>query len=697
MQGAEKRLSVLKAVIFVVAAAILCRLFYLQAVMGEQYLAMSTRKFTTSVVDKAPRGEIFDRNGKTLVSNRIGYSLQVQKTDMSNDDFNKMLIKILDILAESGVGFEDTFPITGYGEEFAFVDENGDSSTDDEKEAWFEKRKKNLKSDMTAYEVVEYYSKNVYGISDDMSDADKRRIIGVRYEADLVGGFSLTTPFVIASDIDMNVVTKIKERQREFDGVIVTNDYIRNYNQGTLAAHILGRVGKIYAEEYEELKDKGYSYNDLIGKQGVELIAEEYLHGIDGTRNLEQNVNGNIVKLADDVPAKAGDYVVLTIDSELQRAAENSLAENINKIRANGGSLSQKKGADCNAGAAVVLDIKNGDILAMASYPTFDLANFNRDYEQLSQNKDKPMWNRALSGTYTPGSTFKPFIAIAALENGVIDTDTIIECKGIYDFYESYQPRCWIWTEQHRVHGKLNVTGGIENSCNCFFYEVGRRLGIDKIDAYAKKFGFGEFTGVEFKEEAKGYVASPQMKKKLFKDEESQKWYAGDTIQTAIGQSNSNFTPIQLANYIATVANGGTRYKTNIIKTVRSSDDGSIVMESKPEVAERISLKPSTVEAVKNGMKKVVEDGSAKSIFEGYPIEIGGKTGTAQVGTKVTNNALFVAFAPFDNPEIAVAVVIEHGLRGANAAYVARDIFDEYFNLNTVYTSDQVGMFEMIP
>ena len=459
----------------------------------------------------------------------------------------------------------------------------------------------------------------------------------------------------------------------------------------------MGRVGKIYAEEYEELKNEGYSYNDLIGKQGVELIAEKYLHGTDGTKNMEQNINGTVMKLAEDVPAVPGNYVVLTVDSDLQRVAEESLAANIEKIRANGGSLSARKGADANAGAAVVLDVKNGDILAMASYPTYDLSNFNKDYAMLSQDKNRPMWNRALGGTYTPGSTFKPLTAIAALESGTISTTEQINCQGVYTYFDSYQPRCWIWTEQHRTHGPLNVSGAIENSCNYFFYEVGRRMGIDKIDEYAAKFGLGELTGVEFKEEVKGNVSSPSVKEKIGRTKEDQTWYAGDTIQTAIGQSYNSFTPIQLANYIATVANGGTRYKTNIIKNIRSSLDGSVVAETQPTVVEKIELKPTTLEAVKNGMKKVVEDGSAKSIFEGYPIEIGGKTGTAQVGSKVTNNALFVAFAPFDNPEIAVAVVIEHGLRGANAGYVAKDIFDEYFKLNTEYTSDQIGMCEMVP
>lgn len=697
MQVKDIRLFVLKIIITLLAVALVSRLFYLQIVMGEQYLAMSTRKFTMSVADKAPRGEIYDKNGKALVSNRIGYSVQIQKTDMTNDELNDMLLKLLKILDETGYSYYDTFPISGYGDAFVFQDNNMDGSTDDEKQTWFDDRKKIINSEMTPYEIVDYYCNKVYKISGDYTPEERRRILGVRYEADLVGGITLTTPFVLIEDIDINVITKIKERQKEFEGVIITNDYIRNYNQGTLAAHILGRVGKIYAEEYEELKEQGYSYNDIIGKQGVELIAEKYLHGTDGTKNMEQNINGKIVKLAQDVPAVPGNYVVLTIDSDLQRTAEESLERNIAKIKASGGSLSDRKGADASAGAAVVIDIKNGDVLTMASYPTYDPSQFNQNYSELSADKDKPMWNRALGGLYAPGSTFKPLTAIAALESGTITPETIIECKGIYDFYETYQPRCWIWTEQHRTHGKLNVTGGIENSCNCFFYEVGRLMGIDVMDKFASSFGLGELTGIELKEEVKGYVSSPDVKERLYKNKDDQKWYAADTIQTAIGQSNNSFTPIQLANYIATVANGGTRYKTNIIKSIRSSVDGSIITETSPTVMQQISLKPSTLEAVKNGMKKVVEEGSAKSIFEGYPIEIGGKTGTAQVGSKVTNNALFVAFAPFDDPEIAVAVVIEHGLRGANAGYVAKDIFDEYFKLNTEYTSDQIGVTEIIP
>jgi len=693
MKSDDKRFFILRCIITLSLAALILRTGYLQIFMGDKYLAMSNRRVANSVEVKAPRGEIFDRNGTPMVSNRVGYALQFIKTDKTNDEIYEILIKCLDILNESGYTYEDSFPVNEEGTEYVFEDKNNDGQNSDEKSTWFaetregdDKKIIDINENMTPQELIDFYKK-YYKIGDEYSAWNVRRLIGIRYDAELAGGFSSKTPFIIANDVDINVVTKIKERKNEFDGISVVNEYMRSYNMGTLAAHVLGRTGKINADEYEKLKDKGYGYNEYVGKQGVEGIAEEYLHGTDGSISSEQMINGNTVKLIDDVDPIPGNFVVLTIDSDLQKVAEESLKRNIETISRNGKD-SIKKGGDANAGAVVVLDIQNGDILTLASYPTYDPATFNQDYAQLKEDKNKPMWNRALAGTYTPGSTFKPLSAIAALESGNIGLDEIIECKGIYTFYKSYQPRCWIWTEQHKTHGNLNVSGAIENSCNYFFYEAGRRMGIDTLHSYAKKFGLGELTGVEFSEEVRGNMANPQLKERLGQTAEDKVWYGGDTIQAAIGQSYSTFTPIQLANYIATIANGGTRYKTNIIKAVRSSVDGSTVIETEPTVAEKIELSPKTIEAVKNGMKRVVEEGSASRIFENYPISIGGKTGTAQVGSKVSNNALFVAFAPFENPEIAVAVVIEHGVRGANAANVAKDIFDEYFGLNHINVDD---------
>lgn len=689
----DKRFLVVKLIVFMSLIALIIRTGYLQLVMGEHYLAMSNKRVANSVVVKAPRGEIYDRNGKPMISNRVGYALQFLKTDGTNDEIYEMLLKCLNILTDSGYIYEDSFPVDMSGNEYIFNDDNGDGSIDDEKSNWFDSVKESkdkkfidLNKNMSASEVLTFY-RNYYKISNDYNEYDARRLVGLRYDAELAGAFSTKTPFTIMSDVDINVVTKIKERSTEFKGISVVNEYVRNYNMGSIAAHILGRIGKMNSAEYEKLKDKGYGYNEFVGKQGVEAIAEEYLHGTDGSVSSEQVINGNNIKLIQDVDPIPGNFVVLTIDSDLQNSAEESLKRNIETI-SNNGKNQEKKGGDANAGAVVVLDIKNGDILTMASYPTYNPSTFNEDFEMLNEDKERPMWNRALAGTYTPGSTFKPLTAIAALESGNVGINEIIECKGIYSFYKSYQPRCWIWTEQHRTHGKLNVSGAIENSCNCYFYEAGRRMGIDTLREYARKFGLGELSGVEFSEEVKGNMANPELKEKLEQAAEDKQWYGGDTIQAAIGQSYSTFTPIQLANYIATVANGGTRYKTNIIKSVRSSIDGSLIKENEPKVMEKIDMSPETIEAVKSGMRGVVEEGSASRIFDNYPVSIGGKTGTAQVGTKVSNNALFVAFAPFEDPEIAVCVVIEHGVRGANAANVARDIFDEYFKFNHTNVED---------
>lgn len=684
----NKRLNAVIAVLVVMLCALLVRLFDLQIINGEEYKKRSQSRISAAVTEKAPRGEIMDRNGRVLVSNRAGYSIILQKTLMSDDDLNATLLEVIKLLQRNGCAYTDTLPISYAPYEFTFEDEA-------EREAWFE-TKKRLTSSMTAAEVIDYYRSRVYGIAEHYSEEEARAVIGLRYDAEM-NGFSMTAPYTIMQDVDLNVITEIEERQNEFKGILVTREYFRSYNEGTLAAHILGGIGKMTAEEYEQLGSEGYAYNDLVGKRGAEKIFEKYLKGTDGIKNigLESTADTEETDTAD-IEAKPGNYVVLTIDADLQQAAEESLKNRISEIAKAGGDPAEKKGGDADAGAAVVLDIKNGDVLACATYPTYDPASFNSDYEELAANEAKPMWNRAISGSYVPGSTFKPLVAIAALESGVVNADEIIRCEGIYKYYEDYQPRCWIWSSTGKTHGDMNVTQAIENSCNYYFYEIGRRLGIEKIAEYAGHYGLGEPTGIEFPEEVSGTVSTPEYKASIAVNEEDKKWYPGDTIQSAIGQLYSSFTPIQLANYIAAIANGGTRYKTHILKSIRSSTDGSTVIEREPEIAEQIDINEKNLEAVKNGMLGVVDEGSASAIFENYHVAIGGKTGTAQVGTKVSNNALFVAFAPFDDPEIAVAVVVEHGAVGANAAYVAKDIFDEYFkNEENVTAKTPIG--ELLP
>lgn len=682
----KRRIFILKLVVILMMCAVTARLFSLQIIHGEAYRAMSVQKVTTTTIEKAPRGDILDRYGRPLITNRTGYSLKMQKTGLKSPEFNEMMLKLLNILEECGFTYEDSLPITFAPYEFNFNDENEDGSTEDEKAAWFAKRKK-ITDEMTAAQIIEYYKENVYNIDEKYSEEEARKIIGIRYDQD-INGLSATNPFTLAEDVDMNVVTKIKERGSEFSGVYISTEYFRTYEYDTLAAHILGGIGKLNKEEYDVLKDKGYGYNDVVGKRGIEKIEEEYLKGTDGKKNVMKDINEDADVTLEDIPAIPGNYVTLTIDADLQKTAESSLQKRINEISA--------KGTGADAGAVVVLDVSNGDVLACANYPTYNPETFNKDYSELVNNSAKPIWNRAISGTYTPGSTLKPLIAIAALESGAVTAEEQLECNGIYDYYEDYKPKCWIWSSQHRTHGKLNVTGAIENSCNCYFYEVGRRCGIEKMNEYAKKYGLGECTGIELSEEAKGAMSSPEYKEKTAGEYGDTKWYAGDVIQTAIGQSYSFFTPIQLANYIAAIANNGTLYKTHTVKSIRSSVDGAIVKETQPEILNTIDVSEKTLEAVKKGMLGVVDEGSASAIFKDYPVGIAGKTGTAQVGKNKSDNALFVAYAPYDNPQIAVAVVIEKGEKGYNAAYVAKDIFDEYFDLNK-NKENSVNLNELLP
>ena len=462
----------------------------------------------------------------------------------------------------------------------------------------------------------------------------------------------------------MTSVAVLKESSLDFPSVNVVQQQVRYYPNNNLAAHILGTVGIIYREEYEALKGKGYSLDAVIGKQGVEHTFEDYLRGTDGLRSITRDLDGkeHIVEKKQPIP---GNQISLTLDLNVQSVMEQKLEETILRIQAN-------EAPDCNAGAAVCLDVNSGEILAIASYPSYNPANFNKSYDTLLKQNGNPLWNRALAGTYEPGSTFKMLTAIAALEEGVITPEDEILDEGVYKYYDDYQPVCLEW-RYGKTHGMVNTELALQESCNYYFYEVGRRLGIRSLVQYAEMFGLGSVTGVEIGGEASGTIASPESKKKR-----NETWYDGDTLQAAIGQSDNLFTPIQLASYTATIANGGTRYRPHLLKTVKNSTDGTIIMHVTPTVEEKISLSGNTISAVKNGMKKVTEEGTAKSAFENFEISVGGKTGTAEV-TNGSSNGIFVAFAPFDKPEIAIAIVLEHGGHGASAAPIARAVFEAYF------------------
>ena len=680
LTDSKMRIKALYAFVGVIVFIFIIRLVGLQLVNGKEYRETSEKSLLRSVPIKAPRGEILDRYGTPLVVNDMGFAVQFHKIDMDKATLNKTIMKIVYLMETEGETYDDTFPVTK-DKPYAF-----DFDDEDDERSWKEKRK--IDTTATPADVISYF-KDRYDITGDYSEDEIRKIIGVRYEME-VRLFSITTPFTFASNVNINTVTKIKEQQSEFPGVDIAVEPIRKKTNGNLAVHILGRVGKIYKEEYEKLKGKNYGMNDIIGKDGMEEYLEPYLKGTDGMSSIEQNLEGKVIRTVTNREPVSGNYAVLTIDSKLQKVAEDSLEKALANVRANSKG-DWKAGASAYSGAVVVLDVNNGEVLAMASYPDYNSDTISEDYQKLLKNPYKPMFNRAISGAYTPGSTYKIATALAALEEGVTSRSEIINCDGVYRFYApSYTPRCWALTDLGHGHGNLDVAGAIKNSCNIFFYEMGRRLTIDNLNKYARKLGLGELTGIELSGESKGILASPENKKK-----NNMVWYPGDNIQAAIGQSDNMFTPLQLANYIATVVNGGKRYKVHLVKKVQSYTKEVPELEPKPEVIADIDISQENYKVLMEGMRSVTEDGTASNVFADFPISVGGKTGSAQVPNSAATG-LFVAFAPYDNPQIAIAVVGEKAAHGNSMAPVARDIITQYFMPEASGGSDTVNVNTLI-
>ena len=661
--GFLKWFSILLIVVFAV------RLIYIQGIQGPYYSEISAKNLYRSTNIKAPRGEIYDRYGRVLVTNEMAFSIVLYKMDLDDASLNKSILKAVNLLDTHNVEYADSLPISKT-EPFVFT-----YIADDEKYKDFKSSIK-LPETATVSDVLEYYRKNLK-IDPSYSLAEARKIIGVRYEMKL-HLFGANNPYTLATNVSEQIVTRIKETQDEFPGVSITTEPVRTKPYGTLGAHFLGRVGPIYKEEYDTLKNKGYKMNDALGKDGMEEYLESYLKGTDGISSIQQDLNGKVVSTFTQKDPVPGDFAVLTIDAELQKTAEEALQKTINDIRAKSGG-DANNGADAFCGAVSVVDVKTGELLALASCPTYN----DQDYSNLINDKNKPLFNRAISGAYAPGSTFKMVTALGALQDNVITpTETVLD-KGIYMFYEpTYTPKCWIYPGSH---GYVNVSNALKVSCNYFFYDVGRRLTIEKLDDFAKQLGLGESTGIELKGESKGILSSPEYKQQNVKEE----WYPGDTLQSAIGQSYNMFTPLQLANYVATIVNGGTRHSIHIVKDVYSYSEYQPVLENKPEALNQIDIRKENFNAVMDGMRSVTEDGTASSTFANFPISVGGKTGTAQVPGS-PDNGLFVAFAPFDDPQIAISVVVEKAAHGGYVAPIARDIMTKYFMLDTTPQPDYI-------
>ena len=641
----------------------------------------------------AQRGEIYDRNGVPLVVNAYTYDIRLDGGSMPSAQRDKNAT-ILSVLADAETAGEiDTF--SSPDSPFIFFTMPDGASLHFEYAAeYFENTSRKNKfyrlvsqlgccEESTAEETGAILMIR-YGITQKDEDGDyvlaydtdtAKLLLTLRLDMEL-SDFSAYTPYTLLRDVSLSLLTRVKESGVR--GITPYTSATRAYTYPGYASHILGRLGKIqkgYVEYYTEL---GYPLDAIVGIGGAEEAFESYLHGEDGVLTIVEDGEGNIINQYVSKEPKAGSNVYLTIDIELQIAAEDALKNNIqyivDKAVASGKPLS---GEDAKTGALTALDSRTGEVLAMASYPTYNLATYSQDVGMLNNDETAPLFNRALSGLYAPGSTFKIGVAAAALTEGIITPKTIINDKGVYDFYSTYTPACWIYNQSRSTHGPINVTTAIQVSCNYFFYEVGRLLTIETMNKYDRAFGLGVPTGIELSERT-GILAGPD-----YRNEHGLgAWNPGDTLAAAIGQAENSFTPLQISVYMSSILNNGVRMKTHLLHKVEAFHTGEVLTTFTPQQMDGITLGEGVRDVVMDAMKSVTENGSAARVFRNYPIEMGGKTGTAQVLETKSDNAIFTAFAPFDNPEIVVTCVIEQGANGTDAGYAVRDVFDQYFGIN---------------
>ena len=628
-----------------------------QILHGGENRAKSISSNAASETVTASRGIITDRNGKVLVSNRLAYTLVFDRSGFDDDAaLNAAILRLVQLCEKTGTGWNDTLPIGRVGNFLRYS--NARSETFDK---FIEKN--DLTSGASGRQLLSEL-RELYHVDESLSEREARLIVGVRYE------LHSRDSYTFAEDVSTEVLSLITDGR--YEGVTIRTASARVYNTA-LAAHILGTIGPIWQEEWSSSEDtgyvgyadKGYSMNDLVGKDGVEKAFESYLRGTDGRRLITTDETGKITGELYTREPQPGGTVALTLDIDLQADVEAALAETISGMI--------DKDSNERGGAAAVVSVGTGEVLALASYPTYDLSTFNEDYDELVNDQRLPMFNRATQGIYAPGSTFKMVTAVAALESGIITPSSIIQDRGIYTYYKDPQPMCWIYSQTGSTHGRINVSQAITDSCNYFFYEVGRLTGIRTLDSYASQFGLGRSTGIEIGDSS-GVLASPE-----WAESHDQEWTDGQTITAAIGQSYNLFTPLQLANYVATLVGGGDHYQAHLLRNVKAYDNSRLLYMYDDKPMNTVEISDSTLSAVTRGMHELTVSGSVAYAFENCVVSAGAKTGSAQVGTDIANG-VFVAYAPYEKPEIAVAIVIEKGGSGAALANTAVEIINSWFS-----------------
>ena len=668
MRRGNARIWVLCFVAAVAALVFFGRLYFLQIAHGEEYLERSAKRTSRTVTVTAPRGEILDRFGRPLVTNRMSFSVVFDATTWDKSRREEVLKSLISLCSGAGQEYTDTLPVSGTPP-FVYTFTEGEETTASREMAdYISDRKWN--GDISADALI-LNMKERYELECDDA-ALLRKLCGICYEMEL-RGFSKSAPYTFARDVERGLVTKIKENSRSLPGVMIDVEPIREYKTKA-AAHILGRVGIIYREEYADLKKKGYKMTDMVGKDGIEKAYEEYLRGIDGSRTTETTTTGKTTTVLYEQAPVLGKNCVLTIDLKMQEAAEKALSELVPRLRREGNA--RWGGGDSKGAAIVAIDVKTGGLLVSASYPTYDITQYSKNYNSLSKDEYLPLLNRAIQGRYPPGSTFKMITAIAGIEEGIITPTEKMLTTGKYMYYApSTTPMCDIFRQQGKTHGNIDVSEAIKVSCNYFFYDVGRRVGIDNLAAWAGRFGLSEKTGIEIAGEVSGQVAN-----RVSREEKGKNWYPGETLSAAIGQSDTMVTPLALANYVSQVVNRGVRYKPHLLKSVRDPDTNEEITSTTPEVVSRVDMSEETYRAIIKGLHAGAQEvgGTSYSMFGSYPVTVGGKTGSAQAPGG--SHALYVAFAPVEDPEVVVAVVVENGGQGSRVTSAAKAVFDAYFS-----------------
>ena len=684
----ERMTRVRAGALLVLFSLIICLFalkLYEEQIIKTDGLTDNTKTFTTYTRVKAARGEILDCKGNVLVSNRASYDLVfIHYVILSADGTNDYLLDLVELCRQMEIPYNDHFPVS---EDAPFTYTLSDYNST--WQGYFQSYllEVDLDSDISAPLLIKKLRER-YNIPQEWSDQDARAVIGLRYELDLRQDITNLPNFVFCEDASSEALAAILELN--IPGLKTETSTVREYNT-QYAAHILGYVGAMTEEQweyYKGLEDQKYAMDALVGQSGFELAFEEYLHGTDGTRVDKYTVDGTLVEqyyLKDEngVEQKpvSGKNVELTIDLSLQRTAEDSLESLITELRATAQEDKHVDGSDIEGGAVVVMDVKTGQILACASYPTYNLGTYFEDFETLKDAEFAPLYNRALQATYAPGSTYKMSMVIAGVQAGEIDSTTLIEDKGVYTKYEPFTANCLKWTLNHDTHGYINAIQALEKSCNYYFYELSDRINISIMDTVAKGLGLGESTGIELGE-ALGHRANPDEKAKLYANTmDDSRWYTADKIMASIGQSINKFTPMQLCVYTSTLANRGVRYKATFLNRVVSSDYRELEFENEPQILSKMTISDEAYLAYSEGMRAVAKTGTASGTFANYHIEVAAKTGTAQHSNSenVSDHGAFVCYAPFDEPEIAVVVYGEKAGHGTTMGQIAKEILDAYF------------------